>query len=178
MNGRSTFNGNSASESTSTVQARSTSGNANSDSTTRSYIDLVSGASQFKLFGTSTQATASGFSISTTVTFEPFRLQRFDLSAGESYTQTYTIKTQSNFGSAPDQTVTSRVTFVGVERISVPAGSFEACRFLTEDTIGSNTASSTTWIATGSGTSIKTVSGNTESVLVSGSTNGMALTGN
>lgn len=179
VNGRSTFNGNSATEATSTVKARSSSGRFDSDSTTRSYYDLVSGP-QVKVFGTITQATASGFSITTTVRLEPFLLRRFDLSSGNNFTQSYTIKTETNpsFSTIPDQSATAKITFVGMERISVPAGSFNSCKFTTETTIGGSTTTSTEWFATGNGTSLRTLSGNTDSVLVSATINGTQVAGN
>ena len=59
----------------------------------------------------------------------PGDLLRFDLEPGESYEHSSTYSSSED-GS---DTYTARITYVGRETISVPAGTFETCHFETED---------------------------------------------
>ena len=62
----------------------------------------------------------------------PGILFRFDLNPGESYSQTYTTNLEFNSGgvdgsSTSSETVTT--TYIGVVKVVVPAGTFQACKF-------------------------------------------------
>jgi hypothetical protein len=107
----------------------------------------------------------------------------YDLAAGASFTQdvTYTVTTTITVGgmSLPTTTTTMsrhKTTFNGVEQITVPAGTFTACKFTLEDTDitagGAGTASvATNWLAVGSGVPVRN-----ESAGAGGVVNVMALT--
>ncbi|MGB1562053.1 MAG: hypothetical protein ACPHN2_11195 [Sinimarinibacterium flocculans] len=181
-----TFKGNNANETESTVQARSQSNpEVNSDSTTYSYTRLD--GTTLKIFGVVTEAEAQGFTITTTISNEPPAEERFDLSPGQSYTQSYTT-TQENgsvggFQIPPTETqFTVKTTYVGQESVTVPAGTFNACKF-TEDATATfdgqtSTSTATTWMAVGSGQFLKSVSEGDTNELISASINGEPVTGN
>ncbi len=62
----------------------------------------------------------------------PGILFRFDLKPGESYSQTYTTYLESNSGGFEDSstsTETVKTTYIGVVKVVVPAGTFQACKF-------------------------------------------------
>nr|MBV6629010.1 hypothetical protein [Oceanococcus sp. HetDA_MAG_MS8] len=87
------------------------------------------------------ETVSSGFTTTVTNVIDPGNLQRFDLSPGESYQQTYVTDTTTNTsGSGVNLTQSSEtttqetVTYVGRETISVPAGTYETCYFRTEST--------------------------------------------
>ncbi|MFZ6818775.1 DUF4214 domain-containing protein [Undibacterium sp. Ji22W] len=82
-------------------------------------------------------------------TMTPPKRTPFTMSANESYTQTYTIQ-QNAVGSPfpltlPDQTVTDKLTFLGIESVTVPAGTFSACKFKFETNTDGATVSNYTW---------------------------------
>ena len=123
----------------------------------------------------------------TTVTNNPAIEKRFDLSPGQSYTQSYTSATNTNVTLIASlttiplivaETPTSlKTTYVGRERISVQAGSFDACKFIDEMTTPGGTAITATWLAVGSGQFLKSEIINSGQVteLVNASINGVPL---
>lgn len=181
-----TFKGNSARETESTVRARSQSNpQVNSDSKTFSYTRLD--GTTLKIFGIVTEAQAAGFNITTAVSNQPAAEEHFDLAPGQSYTQTYTTMQESGsvggFPIPPTQTQFSvKTTYNGQERITVAAGSFNACKFTDETTATVNgqasTGTTTTWLAVGSGQFLKSVSDSDTNELISASINGAPVTGN
>ena len=70
-----------------------------------------------------------------------------------------------------------KTTYVGRERISVQAGSFDACKFIDEMTTPGGTAITATWLAVGSGQFLKSEIINSGQVteLVNASINGVPL---
>lgn len=80
------------------------------------------------------------------------RDKRFTLNAGEStvFAQTYTT-TVTPPGTTSNTTASPTVTYVGQESVTVPAGTFTACKF--NQTFEGST--STTWIIKGSGVMAK-----------------------
>ena len=75
-----------------------------------------------------------------------------------------------------------KTTYVGQESVTVPAGTFNACKF-TEDATATfdgqtSTSTATTWMAVGSGQFLKSVSEGDTNELVSASINGEPVTGN
>jgi hypothetical protein len=107
-----------------------------------------------------------------TAVFTPPALRRFDLNAGESYSQTYTARTSGTAGSAANTTSFTR-TFVGIETVTVPAGTFRACRFDETSTTAGATARSSEWIAS-IGLSVRSLDrvNGAETVLESATVNG------
>ncbi|WP_331344215.1 hypothetical protein [Cellvibrio sp. UBA7661] len=178
VKGSATFNGKSAIESVSQTHAT---GDAPSISTTKNYFKVDNSAKRFSYYGSQVDTTAPVAS-SSTLTIAPERIERFDLNAGESYTQKYSITSTVQVLGFP-ATVTSdydsTVTFKGTESVTVPAGTFDACRF--ETNTKSTTSNITTtsvyinWVTVNSGVSIKTESEGDVTELVSGSINGSAI---
>ncbi|WP_211242940.1 hypothetical protein [Sinimarinibacterium sp. CAU 1509] len=174
---RTSFKGYSnALESVSDVTATSTDPSHNSTSATKSYGDLD--GNTYKTYGVITESTVSGTAFTMTVWNEPPRETRYALDPGQSYSQTYTIKSETPLSPfpIPDQSVTTTTTYVGRETVTVPAGTFATCRFSETDATVSGSTTTTNWIAVDSGLLIKAVSEGDESVLISAKINGVAVT--
>ena len=97
---------------------------------------------------------------------DPYLLLRYDLQPGDSYEQTYrqvsleleggTPLEEIDSSSAGGLTIVRHVTYNGQEAITVPAGTFDACRFTITEQIpspvdGVNVESRVNWIADGHG---------------------------
>lgn len=178
VKGTTTFNGKSATESASQTQ---TTGPAASTSATKSYFTADSSAKSITYHGSIVDVSAP-IAASSTLTINPGMIEQFNLSAGQSYTQTHSITTATQVLGFPVNTITdfvNEITFKGVEAITVPAGTFQACRIETNSkstVLGvSVTSLSTNWITVGSGISIRTEASGDISELVSGSINGTAI---
>jgi hypothetical protein len=95
-----------------------------------------------------------------TVVNDPYQLQRFNLEPGDSYEQTYS---QDEILPDTGNMITKKTTYTGRETITVPAGTFETCRFdetITDSIVlGSITtdivSSGTEWFGVGNGLLIK-----------------------
>lgn len=131
--------------------------------------------------GSVTSASVQGIATTTTTVLNPpARNPRFTLSAGQSATTTRSGTATTEITGLPvaapatstpiSETVT--ITYVGQESVSVPAGSYNACKFTTSD-------GNTEWYAPGSGVLVKSESvGNGGSVtleLTSAQINGAAI---
>ena len=178
INGTTTFNGKSATESFSQTQAT---GSAPSTSATKSYFKTDTAAKRSTYYGSIVESSAPVVSNST-VKIIPERIERFDLAANESYSQTYSIETSSVVFGFPITVTTQHattITFKGIESVSVPAGTFEACRFETSDAVTSSglttNSTATNWISTQKGVLLRTEAGNDVTVLMSASINGAAV---
>ena len=187
--GTATFKGRQATESKSVVKARSaTNPEINSDSITYTYTGLTDNNTTLLVYGVVPDATTeSGVTVQATISQDPPKEDRFNLTAGQSYSHSYvqTTETKSSFGGTqlPTQTITTNVvdnrTYVGRESITVPAGTFETCKFTqTTSFDGNNSGTSTTWISVDHGFFVKSVAGDTENVIVSLSINGNKVIGN
>ncbi|MEM8490613.1 MAG: hypothetical protein AAF756_07260 [Pseudomonadota bacterium] len=149
--------------------------------TSRSYFQDVSDARILNL-GTETEIDSPDPSIGSTTAvdqYEPPRLERRDLSAGESYTQEFE-ETQSTTIDGETTTfirnIARTVTFDGIESITVPAGTFDACRFTEVEVSAGETSTLQLWYGVGNGLILRVQEdGDTGSVLVSGSINGMDI---
>ncbi|MEM6486097.1 MAG: hypothetical protein AAF662_14075 [Pseudomonadota bacterium] len=115
-------------------------------------------------------------------TFDPFREERFSLMPGQSFEQSIEQTTETLDGagntllSGTINTIET-ITFNGVETVTVPAGTFEACKF-TESTRQAGipiSFESFTWYSVGSGFPIKSESDDESTELVSGSINGVDI---
>ncbi len=171
-----TYNGNDAVEAKAIVTADASDDTFDSQSTTFTYSKLGNNNNSMFVYGTVTEASSFGFTFTTSTTIDPYREDRYNLNVGDSYTQTYTVNTESSAPGAtiPPSQITSKTTYLGRENVTVPAGTFNACKFKIE----SQDSSTMTWTAPGNGISLKTVSGNTETVLNSASINGTPISGN
>ncbi len=117
------------------------------------------------------------------LTFDPYQLTRFDLAAGESYTQSYESTAVTSSGGNEfvlASEVESTTTFDGIEEINVAGRSFETCRFTEQTTtsVPGTPASSEVqyrWIHVGSGISIRDKIGDQITELVSATINGESI---
>lgn len=115
-------------------------------------------------------------------TWDPYIEGRFDLVAGESFAQQFASanRTERNGGVEEfEYTAILTTTFDGIEKITVPAGTFNACRFTQETqylSFSSNIGlqfvdgASTVWYSVGTGLLLDQEEGAGE--LISGSING------
>ncbi|MEM8491378.1 MAG: hypothetical protein AAF756_11220 [Pseudomonadota bacterium] len=115
-------------------------------------------------------------------TFDPFREERFSLMPGESFEQTFE-RTNDILDGAGNVIITSvvdqieTITFDGIEMVTVPGGTFEACKFTesVEQVDVPFPFQSVTWYSVGSGFPIKSESSDESTELVSGSINGVDI---
>jgi len=138
-----------------------------------------------------------------TVKFIPGMLQRFDLAVDESYSQEFDVVAEIDVPEGfpelpeipelpdgvdiplPGESLTTRTTLRrttthrGVETIEVPAGTFQVCRFETENevVVGDYEVEGfeTIWLGVNSGVMIQEDAGDPLTVLVSGTINGQKL---
>lgn len=108
-------------------------------------------------YGGTLSTTVMGVATNTTIIINPAaRDKRYTLSAGGTYTLAQTLNmTITILGVPTQQTVSTStlVTYVGQESVTVPAGTYTACKF-TDTTDG---ATSTSWIVKGKGVMAKSV---------------------
>lgn len=138
-------------------------------------------------YGGRVNSTAAGFSITVDTFFEPPFVDRTgSLKAGETFSATRTgrrvTKTTGAPVPIPDSTVNfsdrPSITFVGIESVTVPAGTFQACKF-TDNTDPSQVV--TEWIGVGNGIALKSSqrppssSSDVTTELISASINGQAI---
>lgn len=119
---------------------------------------------------------------STSSEFVPGQLNRFDLAPGQSHTQNYTIKGSSTFNgmtSSGSQMIKQTTTYIGVVKITVPAGTRDTCKFkeVTTTTFQGVSLKTTRniWYDVGSGILIQEDSESTITKLVSGSIDGKSI---
>lgn len=193
VGGNTTFDGRTAQVTTGTTTS-TVSGAGAADGTsvtdTTTYAQVNASAPSTNAIGVHTESdiSAAGASgrVITDSTIRPGRQMRFDLQAGDSYSQTFTTETttSTSFGGFPGQETSTSIDssvvtrYVGRSTISVPAGTFEVCRFEVETTdsgSGSTAETSTEYFAVGSGVLVMQQSGDTTTQLVGGSINGGAL---
>lgn len=114
----------------------------------KSYINVYDDESL--VYGNTVVMTLPGFGdYSVISTMTPPKRTPFSMAANESYSQTYTIK-QEAVGSPfpmtiPDQTMIDKLTFLGIESVTVPAGTFSSCKFKYETTVNGTTSANYTW---------------------------------
>ena len=90
--------------------------------------------------------------------FDPGVLFSFDLEVGESVTSAYTSGELFNGQRLEDGDSDETLTFIGIENVTVPAGTFEACRFTqTVPAGGGGNSDATLWIERKSGLVLKKV---------------------
>ncbi len=112
-----------------------------------------------------------------TVYTPPFLRGVYSLAAGASVTETSsgTATTRTGTGQTSAVTVMSSTTtkFVGIESVTVPAGTYSACKL--EVTSPGSGAVTTNWLVAGKGISIKTISGGQTVEATSVKLNGASL---
>lgn len=140
---------------TTTYSAPATLASAGTIPTQSRFYFTENGSVETEYGGTiATSASVAGITISTntTVTYNPAIVdRRFTLAAGASstYSTTTTTTSTTNFGSTPavNSTETTTVTYVGQESITIPAGTFTACKF----TVTTPGGTATEWFGKGNG---------------------------
>ncbi len=174
-----TFNGMSALRATSNVTAT---GDSPSTSVTKAYFQAP-GGQRIRSLGVETEVLSPQSAFSTN-TLDPFELKRFDLAAGESYVTSFDLisETTTSGQTFSDTTSIERtVRFDGVESVTVPAGTFDACRFTvmtttSSTTVGtSSTGTDTEWYHVGTGTLLKNQEDDSVTELKSASINGVDI---
>ena len=101
-------------------------------------------------FGVKIQTAAEGFVLNSTISFSPATRNPLSWTAGQRFTDTVTVTTEFTglpvVVPATTAQQTFNVRFVGREAVTVPAGTFDACRFETTE----NGLTVTNWsVATG-----------------------------
>ena len=132
----------------------------------RSFQDVDIQAGRIRSFGDISQDQYAGGLGMIAELNDPYLLLRYDLQPGDSYEQTYrqvsleleggTPLEEIDSSSAGGLTIVRHVTYNGQEAITVPAGTFDACRFTITEQIpspvdGVNVESRVNWIADGHG---------------------------
>lgn len=117
-------------------------------------------------------------------TYDPFVLRRFNLNAGQDFFQAYGIRqetTRDGVLSVTELDADSTITFLGIESVTVPAGTFDACRMevvaksVTTDESFRVFHLVTEWIGVDNGMLIKARGPQSTTELVSASINGEDL---
>lgn len=117
----------------------------------------LTGPTEVTVFGLDQQLSTSA-NISRVVNKPPFVDRRWELAAGQSMQQSFHAEAQSVDPSNGNATVISSfdenktVTFAGVETVTVPAGTFPACRFDQKHASG---GSDTQWSLIGTGVVVR-----------------------
>ncbi len=119
----------------------------------------------FLFYGSRQSVNAAGSTITTTnVISPPVRDRQYSLGVGESFTVTQNTTTSISGApvAVPDQVtaITYTMTYDGQESITVPAGTFNACKFRRTDSAGTTTS----WIAKSSGTPVRSLSADGDGV--------------
>ena len=174
-----TFNGQSARRGTSNVTST---GDEPSTSVTRTFFQIPVDQ-QIRNLGAETEV-LSPASATITLTTTPFDLQRFDLSAGQSFSQSFDAEVTTSAGGQSVTITTSfdeTITFDGIESVTVPAGTFDACRFTSAVTAvtnipgGNSTSTSREWFQVGTGMLLKSEDEESSAELESASINGVDI---
>ena len=147
-----TFEGNSAAEWSGT-QTTNYAGQPSTVSRTKTYM-RVEGL-EILMFGGTAEITTPVAGSTKIVFTPPYRNRRYALDVGETDTHTFTSTTTGTFGgfTLPPTTSTSTETirYLGRETVTVPAGTFQTCKFEIDGV-------TTTWEIVGKGLAAKTSS--------------------
>jgi hypothetical protein len=164
-----TFQGHSARETTVTTSGTNFAQGfqVNGTFTGKNYANRT-GDAEITQFGStfSGTGTASGFTAtlnSTSVFNPPFVDQQYSLGIGQTFNASQTLVTTGSvsvagFTQPLDSTTTQSyaITYVGQEQVSVPAGTYNACKLQTTTTAGADTTTQTSWLIVGKGIPVKT----------------------
>lgn len=154
-----TFEGQSTSKAQGTVSTTYT-GQPSAVSNVQTFVQ-VDGLALNEL-GNITETFMLGSIITTRSVNQPvYRDSKFMLAAGASDERSFDRVTVISGPFVPDSMVrtteTRRVTYTGRETVTVPAGTFETCRFEFTVAIKGERDTATDWVAVGSGVSVKSV---------------------
>ncbi len=166
-----TFKGQPALE---TVSVTETVGAAPSSSVSHGFISVDIANKRSLTLGNRVE-TSAPIVVTSETAFSPAMLMRFDLNAGESYSQSFDSTTTTTTMGLTIPVTTSNsatTTFAGIESVTVPAGTFDACRFDIQD----NNGLTKRWVSVDDGVEIKVEAFDGDvTVLLSGSLNGAAF---
>lgn len=177
--GTATFDGQELIELDGTI-TRTSNGTTTTSNTTE-YFELDTDDLQYRLHALFTTSAVSGVTTTIETKFEPPRSDRFDLVAGDDYTEEYTLDVETVVDGTVLQTSADEVektrTYLGRETITVPAGTIETCKFRDEDVTdlaagGTDTSTTTRWFDVGTGLEVRQETGTVTEELVSGTQNG------
>ncbi|MEQ9462095.1 MAG: hypothetical protein RJQ10_00415 [Haliea sp.] len=135
--------------------------------------------SQLRRFGQSAEGLPPQTFVQT-VTYTPHLLTRWNLAAGQSYTQTFSSLVEDNQGFMDQSSTELRTTYLGTESIKIAAGTFQACRVLEEATVthstgGTSNYTQTLWYGVGNGVLLRTLAATSDTELTAGNINGVDL---
>ncbi|KAA1191913.1 hypothetical protein F0M18_10325 [Pseudohalioglobus sediminis] len=126
------------------------------------YVQVNQSAKRVKQLGTELEASAQGVTLTTVVTHTPYSLFRFDLTPGESYQDNYTSVVELNspafppgFSQRQEFRFRDTYTYLGQESVTVPAGTYRACRWELVSRGGGETVTTEVWIDVKSGVTIR-----------------------
>lgn len=144
-----------------------------------SIVAVNLGNSQLRRFGQSAEGLPPQ-SFVQTVTYTPHLLTRWNLAAGQSYTQTFSSLVEDNQGFMDESSTELRTTYLGTESIKIAAGTFQACRVLEEGTVthssgGTSSYTQTLWYGVGNGVLLRTLAATSDTELIAGNINGVDL---
>lgn len=148
VNGVVTFKDNSATELVVDTTVLTGPG-AGTTNTTKNYSRLTS--TVFYTYGQAITTNIPGFGSYDLITYYVPPIQNpLTLELNKPYTQTFTVKMESSStivpANFPDVVETTSQTFLGVESVTVPAGTFSACKLKTDTTVAGVTTSYYTWL--------------------------------
>lgn len=132
-------------------------------STVNLYSRYLPGFNRVRSYG-SVAVTDPPFASEIEVRLDPFSLFRFDLSAGDRFTDSYNSEVITNAGGqqlSDSLSIEAETTFLGIESVTVPAGTFDACHYreVSEATPTgfpfSTETTSDSWYAVGNGILLK-----------------------
>ena len=146
VNGSTTFKGNGAVE-LQTDTTVLTGANAGSAVTVKTYSQLTS--STYSTYGATVSLTVPGLgNYMLTSSFTPAIQYPVTLAANTPFQQTYTTKSESSLVMVPaatDVTQTTTLTFLGIENVTVAAGTFSACKTKTDTLVNGITGTALAW---------------------------------
>ncbi len=171
-----TFEGSSAREVTATTTgSNSIAGISTAIDTEVKAYQTAAANGEVTQYGSIARATTpiAGFSLTNTIktVYTPAWVDRmFTMTAGQTLVQTYagtTTTTTGGIAGVPGTTTTSNLSasqttrYLGRESVTVPAGTFNACKFEQFDTASPSNVT-TSWLAPGNGVMVKTTGTSTQ----------------
>lgn len=180
VTGQRTFESQQATEIKSRTKVTSGLG-ASTEASTRTYVSLS--GQDFLVLGGEADVMYSGFAATAKTVYSPPALTaRYSLAAGQSVSSTLRAKTITTSSSIPltippvETTEQVELTYLGVEDVSVPAGTFRSvCKWVRKSTLDGKSITVTQWVHP-KGFALKASEGSSVTELVSGTINGQPIT--
>lgn len=181
--GNTTYDGRDALQTMGTTNTTLSTGESYTSDTT-TYSQVNSQVPSINTIGVETSSNETGTTVQSTTTINPGNLQRFDLNPGQSFTQTFsrtTTTTIAGITSTDGGDVSVEKIFEGREMVTVDAGTFDTCVFLTNEDNGyytggtKSSTSSRVYIDVQSGLVVKSVADGTFSELLEATINGNSI---